>query len=52
MNEAPNSPAPIPTDDDTAWPEHDDAQPINESDDRRKNDGAIEWDVAVTGAPD
>lgn len=47
-----NRPDPIPQDDDTAWPEHDDADPKRNDSEQREKDAAIERDTAVTGSPD
>lgn len=47
-----NQPDPIPQDDDTAWPEHDDADPRRNDSEQRGKDAAIERDTAVIGSPD
>lgn len=47
-----NQPAPIPQDDDTAWPEHDDADLTRNDSEEREKDAAIDRDTAVIGSPD
>lgn len=49
MTDAANSPDPVPTDDDTAWPEPEGAQP---SEEQTEVDRMIEEGTAVLGTPD
>lgn len=52
MTDHANNPDPIPKDDDTAWPEHDNAAPVDESGKKRTDDATIEENTLVLGSPD
>lgn len=47
-----SSPDPVPTDDDTAWPEDDDAAPVDETRPRPEDGAAIDRAIATNGSPD
>ena len=51
MTDDANSPDPVPTDDDTAWPEEDRITPPK-GEPEKGIDQVIEEDTAVLGAPD
>lgn len=52
MSDAANSPDPVPTDDDTAWPEQNDHAPGEKTTPTPGEDAAIDRDIAVNGSPD
>lgn len=51
MTDAANSPDPVPTDDDTAWPEEDRITP-EKGEPEKDVDQAVEEGTAVLGSPD
>lgn len=49
---ATNSPDPVPTDDDTAWPEANEETPADETVPDPEKDAALDRDLAVNDSPD